>query len=346
MEHKTHEHGEKEHAKEHHGVEHHEKSEHKAEHKVVHHRKKNYYTQKNLTIAAIVVLALLVAGSFTYKYKKATISPDEAKSKVVSFIKDNLVQPGTKVEVKEITKEGQLYKVVLDVQGQEITTYETTDGKKFFPQVIDMEKDTKQAATSQEQKEIPKTEKPKVDLYVMSFCPFGNKAEDTLKPVYELLKNKVEFNFHYIVSSKGDSIDSLHGEPEVIQNEREACVMKLYGKDQWLNFATYVNTNCGTKGECWEAGAKSLKIDVARVNSCVKSDGVKLMKADEEKSKAANAQGSPTMLINGVSANAVYQYGNSEAYKKAICDAFATAPSECSKTLSSETSTTQGGSCN
>jgi hypothetical protein len=69
------------------------------------------------------------------------------------------------------------------------------------------------------------------------------------------------------------------------------------------------------------------------------------MKAEADASSAAGASGSPTMTINGQTTQAVYQYGNSEGYKKAICDAFNTAPTECSKTLSSSTSTSQGGSC-
>ena len=147
------------------------------------------------------------------------------------------------------------------------------------------------------------------------------------------------------MTAEGDSITSLHGQPEVDQNIREACVLKNNGKDAWMNFVTYVNANCGTDGKCWEAGAKSLGLDAAKISACMSSEGTALMKADAEKSNVAGASGSPTMIINGQNSQSVYQYGNSESYKKAICDAFNTAPEECGKVLSSETSTAEGGSC-
>ncbi len=191
-----------------------------------------------------------------------------------------------------------------------------------------------------------KTDKPVVDMYVMSFCPYGNKAEDTMLPVYNLLKNKATFNIHFIVNVNGTEVQSLHGAPEVVQNQREACVQKNYDLNKMLNFMVYVNDNCGSNGSCWETGATALGIDKAKINACVASDGLALMKANADASAAANANGSPTLIINGVNSTAVYQYGNAEAYKKAICDSFTTAPSECSTVLSGNaTATTQGGSC-
>jgi len=315
--------------------------------------KKNY-----LLAAGVIILLVLITGA----YKKISIpdlslptsetklTADQAKDKALLFIKDNLVQPGTELEVKSVTEENGMYKLVIGLGTQEVEAYITKDGKKFFPQVMDIAKTEegkkKTAEENSKPENIAKSDKPTVDLYVMSFCPYGNKAEDTLKPVYQLLKNKVNFNFRYIVSSSGDAIQSLHGQPEVLQNEREACVMKDYGKDKWMDFATYVNANCGSDGACWETGAKSLSIDTAKVTACVRSSGAALMKADEKLSTSANASGSPTMIINGTSTKKVYQYGNAESYKQAICSAFNTAPEECSTVLNSETSTSSGGSCN
>jgi hypothetical protein len=307
-------------------------------------------------IIAIVLLAIALGGFAYYKlvWKKHNLTQLEAKNKVEEFINKNLMQGGTKANISSVTKENGMFKVMVEIgegkQKQEITSYLSVDGSKFFPSVMDIAETEKKIAGQAEAEakpvaEIPKTDKPTVDLFVMSFCPFGNKAEDTIKPVYDLLKNKVSFNFHYIVSSEGDSIKSLHGEKEVVQNEREACVLKDYGKDKWVSFVTYVNTNCGSDGACWETGAKNLGINVAKVTACVASNGVALMKADEKVSVEAGASGSPTMTINGVETKVVYQYGNSEEYKKIICESFNKAPAECAKVLSSGTATAEGGSC-
>lgn len=305
--------------------------------------------KKTYAIAAVVILAILVIAGYKYKkpeQKDTGIGTDAAKAKVEKLIADS----GGGATIKEVIEDGSLYKVALDANGQTQNVYLTKDGAKFIPQAVTFEDIEKQKAEAKKQEEeaakpAPKSDKPVVDLYVMSFCPYGNKAEDTLKPVYNLLKNKVDFNFRYIVTADGDKITSLHGQPEVDQNEREVCVLKNYGKDKWFNFVSYVNANCGSDGKCWETGTKSLGIDTTKISACVSAEGTALMKADAQASNAAGASGSPTMTINGSQSKAVYQYGNSEAYKKAICDAFNTAPAECSQALSSQTSTTQGGSC-
>ncbi len=291
-------------------------------------------------IAGVVILALIIAaGVYFYKTKKTDVGLEGAKTKVADFVNGNLLPPGMKAEVKEAVKESDLYKVTIMVGEQEVATYLTLDGKKFFPEGMDTTVEKKEVAQAEPDKEIPKTDKPVVDLYVMSFCPFGNKSEDTMKPVYDLLKNKVDFNFHYIVSSNGDEIQSLHGPKEVEQNEREVCVLKNYGKDKWFGFVTYVNKNCGSDGACWEAGAKAWGINAAKITACVKTEGVSLMKENEKVSGEAGAQGSPTMAINGVTNKTVYQYGNSEGYKQVICSAFNTAPKECDKVLASAAAT-------
>ncbi|EKE21014.1 MAG: hypothetical protein ACD_7C00384G0004 [uncultured bacterium] len=308
-------------------------------------------------ILIIVVVVVVIIALVGYKFKtvnpmalfqhKKVLKVEEAKSAALDFINKNLVQAGTKVDIAGVVAEGSLYKLDLDVAGQKITAYMTNDGSLFFPTGKDMNATTPKAEAPavEPDKEIAKSVKPVVDLYVMAFCPFGNKAEDTLSPVYDLLKNKVTFNFHYIVSTNGDEIQSLHGAKEVTENEKEACVLKNYGKDKWMDIVTYVNTNCGNDGVCFETGAKSLGIDGAKVNSCVSSNGVALMKENEKSSTEAGASGSPTMIINGVSTSKVYQYGNSEAYKQIICSAFETAPAECEKVLATTTTTTEGGSC-
>lgn len=43
-----------------------------------------------------------------------------------------------------------------------------------------------------------KTDKPQLDFYVMSFCPYGNQMETTLRPIFDLLGNKVDLRPRYI----------------------------------------------------------------------------------------------------------------------------------------------------
>jgi len=306
---------------------------------------------------AVVVLTGCSRPLIPIKGNSSQMSSDQIKTNLETFINENLMQPGIKAEIKDVVMENGLYKMTVSLGvGQEITSYATKDGKIFFPESMNIEdvkkkiqemKDQQKNATEKIKAEIPKNNKPTVDLYVMSFCPFGNKAEDTMKSVYNLLKNKVNFNFYYIVNTDGDTIQSLHGEKEVVQNEREACVLKNYGKDKWFSFVSYVNTNCGSDGACWETAAKNSGLSATSISVCVASQGVNLMKENEKVALSANASGSPTMFINGVSTDVIYKYGDSEGYKQKICEAFTKAPAECAKVLTSQTSATatQGGSC-
>ena len=97
-------------------------------------------------VALGLLILILIVAFAAYKknpnmlgnlYPK-TISQDQAKAKVLDFIQNNLVQPGTKVEITSITEENGLYKIMLGVSGQTITSYLTKDGSKFFPEAMDI----------------------------------------------------------------------------------------------------------------------------------------------------------------------------------------------------------------
>jgi hypothetical protein len=275
------------------------------------------------------------------------------KTKVQDYINTNLlVEPNISAKITDVNDAGNgLYALGFEIyEGTSVVSsgviYSNND-KLLIGNAFDLNKPLEKPKPPEPVKtEVVKSDKPVVDLYVMSFCPYGNKAEDTMLPVYNLLKEEVEFNINFIVNTSGDSVSSLHGNPEVVQNEREACVLKNYDLNKMLNFMVYVNDNCGSNGSCWENGAKALGIDTKKITDCVASDGLALMKASEAASNEANASGSPTMLINGVPSTAVYAYGNSEAYKAAICAAFNNAPADCSVALTGDaTAATQGGSC-
>jgi len=55
--------------------------------------------------------------------------------------------------------------------------------------------------------EVEKSQKPELQFFVMSFCPYGNQAEDALRPVAELLKDSADIRPQYIFN-KIDNLDS------------------------------------------------------------------------------------------------------------------------------------------
>lgn len=193
-----------------------------------------------------------------------------------------------------------------------------------------------------------------VDFYVMSYCPYGNIAEEGLAPVYDVLKNSVKFNPHYVVYAnyQGGGSDycmadgkycSMHGIQELNQDVRELCVAKYMGMDEYFAFVLAMNSQCNYKNadSCWENVAKGLKLDTARISKCQNEEAVALLKNEYELNQQLGVSGSPTVFINGES----YGGGRSPAnYQQAICAKLSPQPSGCSAQLSGA-STTATGSC-
>ncbi len=88
-----------------------------------------------------------------------------------------------------------------------------------------------------------KSSKPELKFFVMSFCPYGNQAEDTLRPVYDLLKDKADFTPQYIFSK----IDNLASYCQTSNGDSSQC-------------ATYVQNGYFTsEAQCQQTIADSIK---------------------------------------------------------------------------------------
>jgi hypothetical protein len=308
---------------------------------------------KILIPLSIIIAGLIIAGAFIYinseKKSEGALSAQEAAEKAIDFINENFPAVNNSASLVEITEEGDIYKIhfkiSLETGEYEYDSYVTKDGKYLFPEGYDMEENLEEES-SEETGEIPVQEKPDVELFVMSFCPYGNQAENTMLPVYNLLKDKVNWSIYYIVSVNDTTVNSLHGQPEVDQNEREACVLEESGLDKWWQFTTYVNNNCGGDGSCWQDAAESAGLNTEAIEGCVSSKGFSLMQENATVTDEFGVTGSPTMFVNGTKTSAVYQYGSPQAYLDAICEGFTSAPQECSQQLSDGgSSSTPGGSC-
>jgi len=192
---------------------------------------------------------------------------------------------------------------------------------------------------------------PKVDFYVMSYCPYGNQAEEGLAPVYNLLKGKVEFNPHYVVYSKYQGggptycIDpesnycSMHGAQEMRQDVREMCVDKYMGAGNWFKFALAMNSQCSAQNadSCWEKVATSLGLDAAKIKSCEASESITIAAEELSLDSQNGVQGSPTVFIGGKE----YSGGRAPGdFLKAICAQFPNPPAECNTQLTASTAST------
>jgi len=321
---------------------------------------------KILIPISIIIAGLIITGAFVYvNQEKVTekvsesLSSQQVAEKAVNYINQNILQKGTTASLINVAEENGVYKIHLKIGEREYDSYATKDGKLLFPEGINLNPPSK--------KDIPKTELPDVDLFVMAFCPFGNQAEEIMEPVAKLLGNKAKIELHYVIYSNYASgfpdyclaeesrYCSMHGIQELNQGVRELCVQK-YQKDKLWDFVMKINkgTTSQNVDEKWEEIAKNLGIDVQKIKDCQRVEAktllaqeVRLNKTEypvqdptrHQNQEKITISGSPTLVINGI----IYDgERSSEGYKKAICSGFKNPPEECSQTLKSETGSSGG----
>jgi glutaredoxin len=308
--------------------------------------------KKNSLNFLIIGLLVVIAGVAYFRFwRKPGLSPQQAGDKAIAYINQNLVQ-GASASLMNVSEEAGVYKIHFKIQDREWDAYVTKDGKYLFPEVFKIE-EKPQTPQQPQQKEIPKSEKPEVKLFVMSFCPYGNQAEEIIKPVVDLLGKVVEIEPRYVIYEnyasgypafcldKENKYCSMHGINELNQDIREICVYKNQ-KDKFWDFVLEVNKSCSVENveTCWKQAASKTGVNVNAVLACQRENSQKYAAEEKELNKKYNVSGSPTLVINGV------QYSGPrtpEDYKKAICGAFENPPKECETVLGSETKAASGG---
>ena len=295
---------------------------------------------KKIILFTLLLLFILNGCS---SYKASVLSLDEAKIKTENFINDNLMQGApTKATVTEIIEESGLYKAVVDPgNGQMVDAYLTKDGTKLFPQAMDIEEienATKEMADkeAEQNKDIPKQDKPSVKLFVMSYCPYGTQIEKGFLPVLKALGDKIDFNLEFC-----DYV--MHGEKELKENLSQHCIEKL-APDKLTDYL-----GCFLKDGKSDDCLADININKSKLEGCIadidktykvmdnftnKVDWkgnfptFNLFKEDVEK---YGVQGSPTLVIND---KLVSASRDSAGLLKIICSGFTEEPEECSTELS------------
>jgi len=185
-------------------------------------------------------------------------------------------------------------------------------------------------------KEMPK----RLDVFVMSQCPFGVKALDSMKEVLTNFENKIDFNVNFIATEDGDGFKALHGQPEVDENIRELCAIKNYPKNyKYMDYIWCRNKNIrDTNWKSCTGGTTG--IDTAKIEKCSTGDeGKKLLRENIKIGQALGVTGSPTWLANN---RFKFSGVDAETIKKNVCSNNAGLKG-CEKTLSSDSQTK--GSC-
>lgn len=274
-----------------------------------------------LGVFALVLLVFLAKGGIGISEKKMG-------ENAVNFINTQLLQGQGAVTLDSVSSKNGLYEVIVIFQGQKIPTYFTKDGKYFAgTQMVALaDNSASENQDSETPADVPKSDKPKVELFVMSYCPYGTQAEKGILPVVALLGDKIDFKLRFVHYT-------LHGDKEDLENKREMCIREEQGENVLNKYLVCIlNSTDPYNPKDPSACEKTAGVNSAKLQTCLKDNAEDYFAADSELSQGYGVQGSPTLIINGVQSSA----GRSpQSYLSGICAAFNTAPSECSEKLSS-----------
>jgi thioredoxin-related protein len=301
----------------------------------------NFDNKKKIILG--VILAVVIVGFIAFPYykktKQVTVGLDEIKAKIESLVADS----GGKVTVGDVVLDGDLYKVTITASGKDQFVYVTKDGTKLIQDVITFDEIEKQKEAAKQDKsaaqEITKSDKPVVELFVMSYCPYGTQMEKGILPVVATLGTKINYNLRFV-----DYV--MHGDKEITENLRQYCIEKTQPTKLSAYLGCFLKKGEGTSDTC----LASAGIASAGIKACIAQVDAKFAVTKDAADKATwsngqfprfnvekdlNAkyavQGSPTLVINGVVAESGR---DSASILKAICAAFTVAPKECETKLS------------
>ncbi len=299
--------------------------------------------QKIIKILILVVVVIIGGiGGYLFSNNNNFLSADEASEKAISFINENLVEEGTVVSLVSVLDESGLYKIKIKLGDSEIDSYITKDGKFLFPQGgIDMDEVLPGAAATGTQESQPKTcedigksDKPLLEAFVVSGCPYGLQMQRVLNEIVKNIPSLAsDIRVEYIGSVQGDEITSMHGDEEAKENLRQICLRDEQSNKYW----EYVD--CHIKKGDVESCLTTIGADINKLNGCMSdnSRGLGYAKEDFDLQNEYKVTSSPTLFLDSNKVSE-FDFGGrtAEAVKTLLCCGFNVQPDFCSQELTAE----------
>jgi len=295
---------------------------------------------KKIILGGLIISAFVVLAGCS-----SSLTADQAKEKVETFINQNLVTEGETVTISDISEEDGLYKLeVVFTSGQQTASYMTKDGKKFFPSFYDIAGEDNSAVDAPENEnevvvaDVIKADKPQVELFVMSHCPFGTQIEKGILPVLETLGDEIDFELKFCDYA-------MHGKEELDEQLNQYCIQRDE-PDKFTDYLTcFLEAGDGAKclqdiginmlglSQCTKAIDKEFQVSQAFEDQGTWVSGrYPQFNIYKEDNTRYGVQGSPTLVINGAQ---VASGRSSQALLANICAGFNTPPEACNTELAS-----------
>lgn len=176
-------------------------------------------------------------------------------------------------------------------------------------------------------------------VFIMSQCPYGVQAINSMREVLGAFGRTLPFQIHYIVEEvEPGEFAALHGPGEVAENIRQLCAIKHYPKQhQYMDFLWCRNADPTSPD--WRACAKGA-IKASVIERCaLGGEGRRLLSESAKLGSALGVNGSPTWLVNN---NRVFSGLSPEDIRRGFCGANPGLRG-CDKTLTQEVGMPAGG---
>jgi len=305
-------------------------------------------------IIAVVVFILfvfsLLTGGFGLNNVLNKYPVDKISQEAIKFINENLLAGESSASLISSSCLGKvgLCKITIKINEREYNSYVSTDGNLLFPDTVDVKEFLAQKNSEAEQEAarpvaVPKQDKPEVQLFVMSYCPYGLQTQKALLPAYDLLKDEADIKIRFVNYA-------MHGKKELDENLTQYCAQKNEPEKFSQYLTCFVQSANSDSAGCLTAA----KINKTKLASCVSAtdDQYQISAKYEDQSTWLSGQyplfgvdgdlntqysvsGSPTIVINGQVVNVNPR--SPENFKSVICQAFNSAPEQCSQVLSTAT---------
>jgi hypothetical protein len=180
----------------------------------------------------------------------------------------------------------------------------------------------------------------KIDLFIMSYCPYGLQAQKAIIPVKKAFGDELTLNIKFV-----DYI--MHGKIEIDENNIQYCLQKEYNEVffDYLNCFTITGntTDCLFKVNLTESNIQPC------INELDKTYNLTMLYEDKNswlngrypqypinklENEIYNVKGSPTMIFNGIP---VSWPRSPEGIKQGICNMLENPPAVCNTNLSTAT---------
>jgi protein-disulfide isomerase len=301
---------------------------------------------KKLLTASLLTITLIGCSN-------SGLPQADAKTLAEQFINENLVGGDLTAEVLNIEAESGFWKLDIKLSdGREAQSLMSKDGKIFVPEAIYIDEvkaaAAEQAAATETQQtqvlaEMPKNDKPVVELFVMSHCPFGTQAEKAIIPVIEALGDSVDFQLRFVDYA-------MHGKTEIDEQLQQFVISEKYPEKLISYLKTFLEAGDSeaaladaglSTGDLADAiAATDAKFEITEnledKNLWLKDKNGQptypQFKINATEAKNYGVRGSPTLVVNGKVIEGAAR--DSAGILEIICNAFNTPTQTCDTELS------------